>query len=421
MQLKVYLLIASVLNVACLNVEKDSSSLRDIFADVAPMRMNKSIESVKKDPSSFVELLADVAPMRMNQSVELLKKDPSSFVELFAGANPDVINQVIGLLETLVSEADSSLTTLTDRVTETSNNFVTANNELVAAQDALTAASTAKLNAENAETAAKEKHDTAKAEKDAAQNSFDDQSPTYLEEKRVLQEVIEKLRPLSGSQCFRNCGFAPDSSGVYRLCPTGQQEDSINVYCDQVTDGGGWMLLLSQSDSNNQFEGSVNPLTVDMNVDKPDPLNDYSRNWGAISLETPVGGSQFMIKRGSSGQYVRMVQDPNAKFCGFGDQTIDCNTGINHHHGFYTVGKTYNENGDLLNGITYFNGCNYGGGCGSSGVDGIGFGDLVDHLRATHGDQGYGGTAWPGGLRWNQEAVDTGANLPYTYWYKAGN
>jgi len=219
MQLKVYLLIASVLNVACLNVEKDSSSLRDIFADVAPMRMNKSIESVKKDPSSFVELLADVAPMRMNQSVELLKKDPSSFVELFAGANPDVINQVIGLLETLVSEADSSLTTLTDRVTETSNNFATANNELVAAQDALTAASTAKLNAENAETAAKEKHDTAKAEKDAAQNSFDDQSPTYLEEKRVLQEVIEKLRPLSGSSAKSICSWQAYSSPGMLNCP----------------------------------------------------------------------------------------------------------------------------------------------------------------------------------------------------------
>jgi len=171
MQLKVRLLIAFVLNVACLGV--------------------------RKDPSSLVELFANVPPMRMNESVESLKKDPSSFVELLAGANPDVINQVIGLLETLVSEADSTLTTLTDRVTETSNSFDTANTELLAAQDTLEAANTAKSDADNAKTAAEEKHQITKVAKEEAEKNYNDQSPNLYEEKRVLLEVIEKLRPLN--------------------------------------------------------------------------------------------------------------------------------------------------------------------------------------------------------------------------------
>ena len=59
-------------------------------------------------------------------------------------------------------------------------------------------------------------------------------------------------------------------------------------------------------------------------------------------------------------------------------------------------GQTYSSSGSAYSGYTYFNGCALGGGCGSSGTDGIGFGDLQGHLRANHGDRGFGGTAWPG-------------------------
>jgi len=171
MKLKVFLLIAFVINVTSLNVEKDQSAL--------------------------VELFADVTPMRINESVESLKKDPSSFVELFAGANPEVINQVIGLLDTLVTEADSSLKSLEDRVTETLNSFNTANNGLVTAQDTLKAANAAKTNAEDVKAAAEDKHRLAQVDKDTAENNYNDQSPNLIEEKRILQEVIEKLRSLN--------------------------------------------------------------------------------------------------------------------------------------------------------------------------------------------------------------------------------
>jgi len=318
MQLRACLLIAFV-NVACLNIEKDSSSLRDIFSDVAPMRMNKSVESVKKDPSSFVELLADVAPMRMNQSVELLKKDPSSFVELFASANPDVINQVIGLLETLVSEADSSLITLTDRVTETSNNAATANNELVAAQDALTAANTAKSDAENAETAAKEKHDTAKAEKDAAQNDYDDQSPTYLEEKRVLQEVIEKLRPLS--DYTTNCVKITTGSNSYN---DGEISVKMQVNSGAITEllhqqwfkltsvvferclGDQFRNLVIQNSDSNCWSGTMEF--------KKDKIDEYRSMICSDCSEGTGPTNMFAVDGNSDGDYLGKV------FCGDGKQ-----------------------------------------------------------------------------------------------------
>jgi len=204
MQLKLCLLIASLINVACFKVEKDPSSLLHVLADVAPMRMDKSVKHLKKDPPSLIELFADVAPMLMNESVESLKKDPSSFVELFADANPNVINQVIGLLDTLVSEADSTLQTL-------ENNLNTANTELVSAQNALIAANTAKTNAEDAKTAAEDEHQIAQREKD-------DQSPKLNEEKRILREVIVQLQSLSAPT-------SPTSSPTSSQSPTGGCSD----------------------------------------------------------------------------------------------------------------------------------------------------------------------------------------------------
>ena len=181
------------------------------------------------------------------------------------------------------------------------------------------------------------------------------------------------------------------------------------------------MLLLTQTDATDQYSSSVNPLSQDLNVVKPSPLTPYSRDWAKAKVSSPSGGSEFLLKRGTSGEYVRFVQARDKKFCGFGHQVTDCNNDNQSlEHGYYTEGKAYDQNEELLPNIIYFNGCNYGGGCGTSGVDGIGFGSLKDHLRATNGDQGYGVTAFPGGLRWNRFSVDSGTNVPYTYWYRPG-
>jgi len=283
MQLKLCLLIAFVLNVACLNVEKG--------------------------PSSLVELFADVAPMRMNESVESLKKDPSSFVELFAGANPDVINQVIGLLETLVSEADSSLATLTDRVSETSSNFDTANTELVAAQDALTAANTAKSEAENAKTAAEEKHGTAKVAKEVAEKNWIDQSPNLKEEKRVLQEVIEKLRPLN-VLVFRQTLPKLFVQGETRL----NAEDSANAnyaILDELesyrSDNGRFYFRLVWPGDSIMYEWSQtsNPLTENIRGYAGIKIPYTGQHWGGLEpsqgalMDGSVGHGNWFYAVGS--------------------------------------------------------------------------------------------------------------------------
>eukprot|EP00492_Amphilonche_elongata_P002867 TRINITY_DN314_c0_g1_i3.p1 TRINITY_DN314_c0_g1~~TRINITY_DN314_c0_g1_i3.p1 ORF type:complete len:262 (-),score=53.29 TRINITY_DN314_c0_g1_i3:112-897(-) len=97
---------------------------------------------------------------------------------------------------------------------------------------------------------------------------------------------------------------------------------------------------------------------------------------------------------------------------------VNCETGKNEHHPFLATGEAFDQSGEKLPKIRYFNGCAYGGGCGEKGVDGIGFGSLENHLRSTYGDRGFGGTGFPGAMRWNRAEKDSGDNLPYTYWYR---
>ena len=180
--------------------------------------------------------------------------------------------------------------------------------------------------------------------------------------------------------------------------------------------------MLTQDHPTNQYEKSVNPLTQDLNINRPSPTSRYSRDWSKTKIPNPPGGSEFLLKRGTSGQFVRFVQDEDKKFCGFGHQVTDCNDNNRHiGHGFYTEGTAYDQDSNLLPKIIYFNGCNYGGGCNETGVDGIGFGSQKSHLRANIGDSGYGVAAWPGGLRWNSSSTDSGVNVPYTYWYRASS
>jgi len=206
MQLKLCLLIAFVLNVSCVNVENDPS--------------------------------ADVAPMRMNSSVKSPKNDLSSFVELFSSANPDVINQVIGLLETELSEADSTLSTLTDRVDETLNNFFVASNELTVAQDTLIPQI---QGLQDTLKAAEDKHDNALEARDIAQHDYNEQSPELKEEKRALQEAIEKLRPLQDAQEV-GVGICMNHDQDYASIPTPAGIENWAVHgglgyraCDNLT------------------------------------------------------------------------------------------------------------------------------------------------------------------------------------------
>lgn len=70
------------------------------------------------------------------------------------------------------------------------------------------------------------------------------------------------------------------SSGVYRL------SSGINVYCDQVNDGGGWTLVFNHDKSSGYFTSKAQALNVNegspsLNTTKYsilNRLNDYKRN-----------------------------------------------------------------------------------------------------------------------------------------------
>lgn len=220
--------------------------------------------------------------------------------------------------------------------------------------------------------------------------------------------------------------FQNDCAGKATGVHVVTQVDGLNitVYCDGQTDDGGWMLLLTQVDVVGQYPGSASPLAHSVNADTPSPVTAYSRSWDAAGLDPKVG-DEFLLKRGTSGDWVRFVQ--LGPWCGW-NQTNDCTPWVNRDtgYGFYTIGTLYDSGGAELfyNGMryAYFNACAMKGECLRVGADGIGFGTHEDHLT-TVGDvhTGFGGGWGPPCFRWNSEACDAGARLPYTMWFRRGN
>jgi len=146
--------------------------------------------------------------LRKNESlVKILKKDPSSFIELFANANPETIFQVISLLEGVVIEVSSSLDLLTSQVN-----------------------------------AAIDEQKAAQAKRDAADMNFASQSPPMIDEKRVLQQIIETLVDYNGGIIAKKA-FDVDGQNyvVYKLRADNSFTDDANgnqVYINKCKEAG---------------------------------------------------------------------------------------------------------------------------------------------------------------------------------------
>ena len=83
---------------------------------------------------------------------------------------------------------------------------------------------------------------------------------------------------------------------VYLLSPSAAADDDLPAdpylaYCDMSTDGGGWQLLLTLTDEQDQYTGSVSPFLNDLNATKPSVTNPYSRDWTGIV--DPTSGDQI--------------------------------------------------------------------------------------------------------------------------------
>ena len=104
-----------------------------------------------------------------------------------------------------------------------------------------------------------------------------------------------------------------DQSGVYTAdFGTGR---SFPVYCDMESSGGGWTLLLTQTEVGikDTSPGSVVPFRQSVNADAPSTTAMYARDW-SDTLEHGVGllpaaGDEFMIRRVSDGDVVTLELD----------------------------------------------------------------------------------------------------------------
>jgi len=163
MQLKVFLVVAFVTNVACLNVKEDPTSL-----------------------------------------VKILKKDPSSFVESLAGADSNTINEVINMLQVLINEGNTALQALIDSKTEAKDKLDAATTDLsnaistqTTAEEALHEATTTKSNADAAYVDAVDKQQTADSEHTTAVNNFDTEGSLLRNNNELIEQVIGMLQTLT--------------------------------------------------------------------------------------------------------------------------------------------------------------------------------------------------------------------------------
>ncbi|KAF6018020.1 hypothetical protein EB796_023701 [Bugula neritina] len=63
----------------------------------------------------------------------------------------------------------------------------------------------------------------------------------YCEERLKTKTIC---RPTS---CLDLLCLGHNETGVYTIYPTGHADSSIDVFCDQETDGGGWTVMLQRS------------------------------------------------------------------------------------------------------------------------------------------------------------------------------
>ena len=201
------------------------------------------------------------------------------------------------------------------------------------------------------------------------------------------------------------------SSGLYNVF---LEDGKVHkVYCDQKTQGGGWLLLHTHINPKGMFGGSRHPLKHNYNPDSPDPTKGYSRDWG--SLKNPKKGSEVMVAKtkGGADQRVAVVDH----FCGWDSRDKHVCTGC---HGTYARVRVRQPNSNsFYSGTSWLNSCSNCGGCNSHGCDAIGLNiNHADYSAFYGGSQQLYGTGWNGRscyMFWAKSRVES---YPFTVWHR---
>mmetsp|Transcript_5346 Transcript_5346/g.13635 ORF Transcript_5346/g.13635 Transcript_5346/m.13635 type:complete len:646 (-) Transcript_5346:171-2108(-) len=137
--------------------------------------------------------------------------------------------------------------------------------------------------------------------------------------------------------------------------------------CNLKLAGGGWTLLLTQTDPIKNFQGSVNVFVDYGDVGVPSSTEVYAHNWTNSFL--PTTGDEFMIVK-DGGEYVTFIV---STWCpGTSWHSLSGACGGNQHPG-WASGQAYDASGNALSGVIYMNGCAYSGGCSRAGADTVAF------------------------------------------------
>ena len=132
---------------------------------------------------------------------------------------------------------------------------------------------------------------------------------------------------------------------------------------------GGWTLLLTQTDGNGNFDGSVVPFRQNVNVDHPSISAPYARDWSDTGAGVlPASNDEFMIVRQSTGDFVTMQVGQWCAGTDWEDTGVGACGGSGHPG--YARGHVWNADGSSR-GDMNFNGCSHGGNCACGGGDGV--------------------------------------------------